>query len=315
MMASMTLQFMVSLALAGVLLGLAIGAHVLVWMERRSVQGRAQALLTASGEVRSFLQALGARFDESASGRQLARMLEAADLSMAPHEVLALQVFGVFVVLYVNFLFLQLPFLTVFSLSVLGVRVITNRILRRRARQRAQRFAEQLPEVADVIARGLGAGQTILQAIGEASTRLPQPAAGALRRVYQQLALGYPLGEALQQLLQVYPSPDLELMVTAILAQQRAGGNLAWVLQRLAATIAERRSMQREIRALTEEPRFSALLVIILPIAFLILFRAIMPDLIDALITHPIGWIILGISFTMQIIGFVVIRRITHIEV
>jgi len=309
------MAFGISLALCGALLGLALGAHLVNWIERREIGQRAQALVVAPGEVRSALLELGARFDESRWGQELARMLEAADISMRPHEVLALQAFAVFVVVYLNALFIHLDFFLILFLALAAVRFATRRYLIHRIRQRAHRFAEQLPEVADTIARGLGAGQTIIQAIGEAAARLPQPAAGALRRVYQQLMLGYPLGEAMQQLIRIYPSPDLELMVTAILVQQRAGGNLAQVLQRLAVTIAERRSMQREIRALTEEPRFSALLVIVLPFAFLLLFRALMPGLVDALLTHPLGWLILGLSLVFQLIGFLVVRRITQVEV
>lgn len=309
------MMFAIGLALSGVLAGLALGAHLVHHLERREIGGRAQALVAGPGQARNLLLNLAARFDESGPGQRLAGMLEAADLSMRPHEVVALQGFAVFVVMYLNFLFIHLDPFLVFSLAVLGVRWGTRRYLVYRAQRRALRFAEQLPEVADTLARGLGAGQTVIQAIGEASARLPQPAAGALRRLYQQLLLGYPLGEALQQLLRLYPSPDLELMATAILVQQRAGGNLAQVLQQLAFTIAERRSMQREIRALTEEPRFSAILVIALPLAFLLLFRAMMPGLIDALITQPLGWIILGFSLALQLAGFFLIRRITHVEV
>ncbi len=309
------MAFLITLALSGILIGLAIGAHLVSWLERREIGGRAQALVAGPGQARSFLQDLGARFDESAQGQRLARMLEAADLSMRPHEVVALQVFAIFVMLYLNVLFIRLDFFLVFSLAVFLVRFATGRYLAHRARQRAIRFAEQLPEMMDALARSLGAGQTIIQAIGDASTRLPQPAAGILRRVYQQLMLGYPLEEALPRLARLFPSPDLELMVTVILVQQRAGGNLVQVLQRLALTLAERRSMQREIRALTEEPRFSALLVIALPLAFLLLFRTMMPGVLDALITHPMGWFILGISLTLQLGGFFLIRRITRVEV
>lgn len=309
------MAFVIGLALSGLLIGLAVGTHLVYLIERQEIRGRAQALVARPGQARGLLLDLAARFDESPRGQQLARMLEAADLSLRPHELLALQIFAVFMVVYLNLLFIHLDFFLVLSLAIFLVRFATGRYLAHRARQRAIRFAEQLPEVMDALARGLGAGQTILQAIGEASARLPQPAAGALRQVYQQLMLGYPLDEALLHLARIYPSPDLELMVTVILVQQRAGGNLVQVLQRLALTLAERRSMQREIRALTEEPRFSAILVIALPVAFLLLFRSLMPGMIDALITHPLGWVILGISLAMQLGGFFLIRRITHIEV
>jgi len=315
MAAMQGLGYLVGLILTGVLTGLAVGAHLVHYLERREISSRAQSLVVRSAEARSFLLDLGARFDASPRGQRLARLLEAADLSLRPHELLALQGFAVFVAFYLNALFLHLDPFLILSLALLGVRFATGRYLAHRARHRALRFAEQLPEVADTLARGLGAGQTIVQAIGEAAGRLPQPAAGALRRVYQQLLLGYSLGEALEHLYQLYPSPDLELMITAILAQQRAGGNLSRVLQRLAITMAERRSMQREIRALTEEPRFSAILVIALPLAFLLLFRTIMPGMVDALITQPLGWVILGISLAMQIGGFLLIRRITRVEV
>ena len=314
-MAGMMLGYLVGLILTGILGGLALGAHLVRYLEGRQISSRAQALVARSTEARSVLLELGSRFDASARGQQLARLLEAADLSLRPHELLALQAFAVFVILYINALFLRLDFFLILAGALVGVRFATRWYLHRRARQRALRFAEQLPEVADTLARGLGAGQTIVQAIGEAAGRLPQPAAGALRQIYQQLLLGYSLGEALEHLYRLYPSPDLELVPGVILAQQRAGGNLARVLQRLAITIAERRSMQREIRALTEEPRFSAILVIALPLAFLLLFRAIMPGIVDALIAHPLGWVILGISLAMQVGGFLLIRRITRVEV
>ena len=63
------------------------------------------------------------------------------------------------------------------------------------------------------------------------------------------------------------PLIDARFFVTAVLTQREAGGNLAEVVDNTAFTIRERAKLQREVRVLTAQSRFSAMLLTGLPMS------------------------------------------------
>jgi tight adherence protein B len=97
--------------------------------------------------------------------------------------------------------------------------------------------------------------------------------------------------------------------------QQQTGGNLTHVLDVVAATVRERHRVAREIKAMTAQQRFSAILLAALPFALLVLFFYISPQYVSG-IFQP-GWVLcmpIG-AFILSVIGFFVMRRMADIDV
>ena len=102
------------------------------------------------------------------------------------------------------------------------------------------------------------------------STRAVEPIASEFRRVLVETRLGVSLETALEGVAERFDSKDFAWVVMAINIQRRVGGNLAELLDTVAATIREREYMRRQVAALAAEGKLSAFVLGGLPPLFFI---------------------------------------------
>src|SRR4029450_1437937 len=112
-------------------------------------------------------------------------------------------------------------------------------VLRRMARSRQKRFADQLPDALDLVRAALQAGHGLLAAMAGVAGEFPDPVAQEFRDVSEEVRLGRPLREALDNLAERVANPDVRLLEVGILTAQDVGGNLAEVLDNVSYTIRE----------------------------------------------------------------------------
>jgi tight adherence protein B len=93
------------------------------------------------------------------------------------------------------------------------------------------------------------------------------------------------------------------------------GGNLAEILDKISYTIRERFMIQRQIRVYTAQGRMTGYLLAVLPIIMGVLIYMMNSEYMSVLWEAPVGRLLIAGAFVLQIIGFVVIRRIVDIEV
>jgi tight adherence protein B len=186
-------------------------------------------------------------------------------------------------------------------------------MLRRKARFR--KFEEQFPESLDLLARAVRAGHAFTTGFEIAAKELAEPLATEYRITYDQQNLGLPLSEALQNLGERVPLADVRIFVSALLIQRETGGNLAEILDNLAYVIRERFRLYRDVKTQTAEGRASLYILTSLPPAAALLVYLTNPDYIQPLFTDPLGNMFIVAGVVSQIIGFLVIRKITTLEV
>jgi len=133
--------------------------------------------------------------------------------------------------------------------------------------------------------------------------------------VVREMQLGRSLAQALDSMVRRLDSDDLVLIVTAIQIQYEVGGSLADILETVVETIRERIRIQREIRVLTAQQRFSGYVLIALPIGLAILLYIMNPDYEGRLFEPgPTLCIPIGAAI-MMLIGYLIMRKIIQIEV
>lgn len=184
-----------------------------------------------------------------------------------------------------------------------------------RRRRRFRLFLEQLPEALEMIVRSLQAGHSFSSALQAIATEMPDPVAREFGKAYEEHNLGLSIKVALENLAERVPIMDLKLCVTAILIQREVGGNLSEVLANISHTIRERFRIQGEIRVRTAQARLSGYIVSALPFILFFWINAANPKYLQSLYDHPMGAYIMGAGVVMQIIGWVIIRRIVKIEI
>ena len=187
--------------------------------------------------------------------------------------------------------------------------------LRIKRSRRMREFEEQLPEALDFLARSMRAGHAFSISIEMLGAESPDPLGHEFRALFNELNLGAPLDVALKNFSARVPLLDTRLFESSVVLQKRTGGNLSEILMRLAFIIRERFKLRGQVRAASAHGRLTALILTCLPIVLVIALMIIAPDYLGLLAKDSDGkYIILG-AVAGQIIGYVVMRRITNIKV
>ncbi len=193
--------------------------------------------------------------------------------------------------------------------------------VRFRQRRRLNQFNSQLSDMLNLMVNGLRAGYSTLQALEAVSRELPPPISTEFRRVVQEVQIGIPLDQALDNLLRRIPSDDLDLVITAINIQREVGGNLADILETISSTIRERVRLKGEIRVLTSQVRFSGTALAVMPIILFFIIYRINPDYMGQMVhpdnpaLTPVGYCIIATGLILIAIGYFVMQKIADIEV
>jgi tight adherence protein B len=187
--------------------------------------------------------------------------------------------------------------------------------------KRLVKFNDQLGDMLNLMVNGLRAGFSVMQAMESVSKELPAPISDEFRRVVQEIQLGVPMQQALDNLLRRIPSDDLDLVITAINVQREVGGNLSEILDTISYTIRERVRIKGEIRVLTTQVMYSGRFLSILPILVLaVLYLMNRPYMMEFFSEAnnsrlPCGYFALVCAAILIISGYVVMNKIGDIEV
>ncbi len=188
-------------------------------------------------------------------------------------------------------------------------------ILERRRRKRLGAFQAQLLDVLSLITGSLRAGHGLLNALSVVTSELDPPASDEFSRVVREIGLGLSQTEALNNLVRRMESGDLELIVTAVNVSHEVGGNLALVLDKIAETIRERIRLQGEIRVLTTQQRLTTYLLVALPVVLGGVLALINPGWIMRLFQPGLVRIIPATAAVLEVLGYLVARRVARVEV
>ncbi|MFF7903569.1 type II secretion system F family protein [Streptomyces sp. NPDC007920] len=181
--------------------------------------------------------------------------------------------------------------------------------------KRIGKFINQLPELARILANATQAGLALRTAIGMAAEELEAPAGEELAKVAHQLALGASMDDALAELADRLPSRELVVLVTTLVLSNRAGGQVVSALRNLTETLEERKETRREVRTQLSQVSMTSYAVPVLGIGALFLMNGVKAGALDRMTASPIGQGAVIIAFALYAVGFVLIRRMSRIDV
>jgi tight adherence protein B len=185
-------------------------------------------------------------------------------------------------------------------------------ILSFKCKKRIDTFNAALPEAIDMLARALRAGHSVVGALEMLADNAQEPAASEFGEVFKQLNLGLSIRDALMQLLDRVPSPDLRVLVTAIMVQKDTGGNLVEILDRTVYVIRERLRIQGEIQIQTAQGRLTGWILSGLPVVMMVLLNLVNPGYSGILFHDPTGQKLIYVGLGMLAIGSLIIRHIVN---
>ena len=275
-------------------------------------RGRPRLIETA-GEVRGLLT--GRLLDSLKLREGVTRLLETAALKWKPARLLQCSL-ALFVA---GFLAATVATGNRHSLAALAVGAVLGLIplwyVRRMSRRRINAFEAQFPDFLEFVSRSMRAGHAFSVAIEMAYREFSEPLAGELRRAFEEQNLGQPLEIVLRKLSERVPSMDVQFFVSAVLLQKRTGGNLAELLDKLAQLIRDRFKLRARIRAASAQGLMSGRVLSAIPAAVAAIMFVVNPEYARFFIDDPVGPQLLAATVTLQLVGYLIIRKIVIFEV
>jgi tight adherence protein B len=278
--------------------------------KRTREQEKAQDILRKQafeGDKKNFLEAITPKL------LSLQKLFEQADCHIKPSTLvgigLLLGVMGATASVLLKMPIYLAPFNGLLMFSVPWVWLWNKR------RVRLKKFACQLSDALELVARALRAGHSLGAGMHVVAEEMPAPIADEFGRVFEEQNLGIPLEDALRSMCERVPNLDLRFFVTSVAIQRQTGGDLAEILDKIGYVIRERFRILGQVKALTGEGRLSGIVLIALPFALFGFMLNTKPDYIEPLWTTDLGKKMSIAAIIAQILGALVIRKIVNIKV
>lgn len=239
---------------------------------------------------------------------RLDQLLNDARWSLSPGAAL-LALFGVIAAL--GMLLFALTHSVVPGLgAAVAVILLCWALLKRSINNRVALFERQFVDSLDLAARSLRAGHPLTGAFQLISEEVTPPVSTIFHEICQQQSLGVSLEDALKTVAAKSSSADLKLFATAVVIQLRTGGNLADMMNRLAAVIRERLRLNRRVRVLTAQTQFSKRVLLALPFLIFLALNLLNPEYMQPLYTTAQGHLMLALGGLGLLLGAWVMNRL-----
>lgn len=188
-------------------------------------------------------------------------------------------------------------------------------ILQSMYQKRCSLFVDQMVDALTIMANGVKSGSNPQQAMQRVVEIMGNPVSSEFSQVITQTQFGQSFEEALSDLGQRIPKPDVQMFVTAINILKETGGNMSETFETIVSTIRERQKLEKKIDAMTAQGVMQGIIVTCIPFVLMAVFYFIDPQYMTPMFTTTLGLVLLAAMLGLQIIGGVMIKKIVTIKV
>jgi tight adherence protein B len=220
--------------------------------------------------------------------------------------------------IYLFLIFLLVLVITNIIFATLSIIVIfyINWLRNKKQKQdRMRKIDKQIIETIRIFKNTIMTGQSVIQTIDAVSKQIDDPLASEFKRVYDSVALGISLDDALKQTSQNIQSQQYKLFIDSIRISNITGAKLSDILEKIERSITQRITIYSKVEALTAQGKISGLIVSVIPFFIILFVYFLEPDIMGVLFTTTLGNLIFFVSVTMLLLGSVFMRKITEIEI
>ncbi|WP_224360386.1 type II secretion system F family protein [Hyalangium versicolor] len=182
-------------------------------------------------------------------------------------------------------------------------------------KRRIKKFNVQLVDALQAMANAFKAGLTFPQAVEHVAREALPPLSQEFGLFVKEMKLGVPMEEALVNMAKRVGSDDLELVVVSTNIARQLGGNMAEMFETISTVIRERFRLEGKIDALTSQGKLQGWIVASMPAVLGMVLNSMRPDLMEPMMNHLFGYILVTLIAIMEILGILIIRRIVNIDI
>ena len=240
------------------------------------------------------------------------RYLLSSGVKLKPQEFIVIWFGTGFLIPFIYYLLMN-SMTSTFLVMIVGI-AIPPMYVEYAKNKRAKIFNLQLSQALLIISNSLRSGFTFRHALARVAQDLPDPISEEFKRVIREVNYGAKLDDSLSDLADRMNSEELKMINSAVSIQQKAGGNLAHVIEMVSITITDRINIKKTITTLTAQGRMSGMIIGLLPVFMLLVLMLVSPSYISIFFETKVGMIMLIVSGILELIGFMFIKKIVDIE-
>ncbi len=248
----------------------------------------------------------------TSAGRRTRDLLDRADVAL-PIGVVGVAVAAALVMVWLLAWQLGGPVLSIILtlVGLIGLRAY----LGSRIEKRRQKFIDQLPELARLLANATQAGLALRASLDVAAQESVEPVRSELLRVNRELAVGAGLDEVLERLGRRMPSREVSVLLNVLIIQIRSGGRIVTALRGITDALETRRDLRREVATLLAGTKATVISVAGLGGFMLLLVNTFSEGGLRAVLENPIGFGLFVVCGSVFLAGLWLVRRIGTVEV
>jgi tight adherence protein B len=182
-------------------------------------------------------------------------------------------------------------------------------------KRRLAQIERQLPDAYVAIANAMRSGASFAIAVQTIADDFMPPISQEIALFLREQRLGVDLDTSLANLEKRIPIAEMSMFTSAVRISRDIGGNLAETLEKLADTLRLKQDMDGKIRSLTAQGKMQGMVMSALPIFLVLVLLKLQPAAMSKLFTTHLGWAVLAVAITMELLGFAAIRKVTRIDV
>jgi len=166
-----------------------------------------------------------------------------------------------------------------------------------------------------IMANGTKAGNPPSVAMERVIENIKGPLSQEFKLVKSKERLGMSFEEALVEMSERVPEPDVQMFVMSVNILKETGGKIDQTFETINKTIRERQKLEKKISAMTAQGVTQGIIISVVPFVLMIFFWFTDRPHIEPLFTTTYGLIMLVGIFTLQIMGGLMIKKIVTIKV
>jgi tight adherence protein B len=159
------------------------------------------------------------------------------------------------------------------------------------------------------------AGLSLPEAIRLVAAKAPRPLSSEFGVLVQALALGASLERTLSDARGALHTPNARLMISSLLINQRSGGDVARILERVSKATRQLDHVQQKIESETASVRFSARAMVATIPFFAVILYLMDPSGMATLLNSYAGNIVLCVVVGLAVAGYRSIMRLAQPDI
>ena len=183
-----------------------------------------------------------------------------------------------------------------------------------RRRREQSKLELQLLDGLSLMQGGLQAGFNLFQVLGLVAREMEAPLATIAHQIRGEVQLGIPMDVAWERAGAKVSSEIFSDLVTAVVIQREMGGDLGFVLGTLRESLQQRINLETKLKSVTSQGKLTGIVISVLPVALAGIIHLVMPQFIEPLFVNPLGQVLVGVAFSLEVVGAWMISRICRID-